>query len=70
MNNQNLIHYINGIIFGIKTSIKLFAKLKDNQKAIQLLCEAQAELLKGNFKSNTELWQYMQFKILKDFWSK
>ena len=68
MNNQNLINYINGVIFGIKTSIKLFTSLKNNKKAIAELCKAQNTLKTRKFKSNVELWKYFQFEVLKNFW--
>ncbi len=67
-----MIHYINGMLYGIKTSIKIINKLnhiKDSEKmiiAVRKLCNLQNQIITKTFNTNIELWQYIQFEILKN----
>ena len=60
MTKNEKIYMINGIIYGLKTSIKLFSRLKDIKKSINVLCNLQKELLSieniDNIE-NTDIWQ-------------
>ena len=57
-----MITYVNGIIYGIKTSIKLFSKIKDNQISIRILCNLQNHLISNaeKFNSNNLVWQEIE----------
>jgi hypothetical protein len=56
--------YINGIIYGIKISIKLFAKLQDIKQGINILCKVQNTLKTRHFKDNISIGQYIQYEVL------
>ena len=62
-----MINYINGIIYGIKTSIKFFSVTKNNIQAIKTLCDLQKLLIsEGNkFESNIEVWQAIEKYLFK-----
>jgi hypothetical protein len=55
---------INYILYGIKTSIKVFSRLKDIQKAINLLATVQKTLKTRKFKDNDAIKDYIEFEIL------
>jgi len=71
-----MLDYINGMLYGIKTSIKIMSKLnhiKDSEKvivAIRKLCNLQDQLKTKTFNTNIELWQYVQFEVLGNYWGR
>jgi hypothetical protein len=56
--------YTNGIIYGIKTSIKLFSKIKNNKISIKILCDLQNHLItkciKFNNDNNITIWREIE----------
>ena len=53
-------NYINGVLYGIRISIRLYAKLKNENNFITVLCRIQTGLANKQFKNNVEVWQYVR----------
>jgi len=58
-------NYINGILYGIKISIKLMTRVRDIQKTINVLCIIQRELKENIYSDNVSIWEYIENKIYK-----
>lgn len=58
--------YINGILYGIKISVKIISRFDNIQECITELCKLQQEL-KNQPIDNIELWQKIEFDILNKY---
>lgn len=53
---MQLKNYINGVLWGIRVSIKVFSRCKDIKEGIFILCKIQNRIEKNDFDDNTQLW--------------
>jgi len=59
-------NYINGVLYGIKISVKIISKIDNIQESITELCKLQQEL-KNAPKDNIQLWENIEFNILSKY---
>lgn len=70
MTKNEKIQFINGILYGIKTSIKLIARLKDIQKSINVLCLLQDKLVNIDNIDNInieKIWSICEKETIKKY---
>ena len=63
---NNMKTYINGVLYGIKISVKIISRIGNIKESITELCKLQNEL-KDQDCSNIELWQNIEFDILNKY---
>ena len=59
-------NYINGILYGIKISVKIISRFNNIQKCIAEVCKLQQDLKNAPI-DNIKLWQNIEFDILNKY---
>ena len=59
--------YLSGVFYGIKIAIKLTARIKNNDKLINVLFSIQEELEEKDFSSNRKIWKHIEYKYIKKY---
>lgn len=62
-------NYINGVLYGIKMSVKIISRVGNVQKSISELCKLQQDLKNAPI-DNIKLWQDIEFNILNKYKNK